>query len=212
MKIEFEKYGDYAARVPKNGKHILAYGNDEAIVVYQAFRHEIATYAIVNQHLGGPGYSFDRMSWIKPNFLWMMYRCGWGTKPGQERILAIWIRKTFFETILQQAVYSSFHNEIYQSEEKWKTDLRAKEVRVQWDPDHDPHGRKQERRAIQLGMKGNILKEFAQSQILQIDDLSEIIGQQRALLENNVNELLVPKETIFIPSSDKIIFHLGITK
>jgi len=24
------------------------------------------------------------MSWIKPNFLWMMYRCGWGTKEGQQ--------------------------------------------------------------------------------------------------------------------------------
>ncbi|WP_422570328.1 DUF4291 family protein, partial [Erwinia billingiae] len=29
------------------------------------------------------------MTWIKPSFLWMMYRSGWGMKdPGQKRILA----------------------------------------------------------------------------------------------------------------------------
>ncbi len=29
------------------------------------------------------------MTWIKPSFLWMMYRCGWAAKPGQERVLAV---------------------------------------------------------------------------------------------------------------------------
>jgi hypothetical protein len=37
------------------------------------------------------------MTWIKPSFLWMMYRCGWATKPGQERVLAIQITREGFE-------------------------------------------------------------------------------------------------------------------
>jgi uncharacterized protein DUF4291 len=27
------------------------------------------------------------VTWIKPSFLWMMYRCGWGKKAGQETVL-----------------------------------------------------------------------------------------------------------------------------
>jgi hypothetical protein len=36
------------------------------------------------------------MSWIKPNFLWVMYRSGWGTKAGQELTLALRLRRSFF--------------------------------------------------------------------------------------------------------------------
>ncbi len=44
------------------------------------------------------------MSWIKTNFLWMMYRSGWGTKPDQEIILAIRLKTTFLDSVLTQAV------------------------------------------------------------------------------------------------------------
>lgn len=52
---------------------------------------------------GGPDFSFDRMSWIKTNFLWMMYRCGWAEKKDQERVLAVRITKEGFMTILANA-------------------------------------------------------------------------------------------------------------
>ena len=42
---------------------------------------------VKNGYFGG-AFSLDRMSWIKPNFLWMMFRSGWGTKEGQEVTLA----------------------------------------------------------------------------------------------------------------------------
>ncbi|HET7866114.1 MAG TPA: DUF4291 family protein [Burkholderiaceae bacterium] len=38
--------------------------------------------AIRHGHLAGPDVSLSRMSWVKPNFLWMMCRSGWGTKAG----------------------------------------------------------------------------------------------------------------------------------
>jgi hypothetical protein len=34
------------------------------------------------------------MTWIKPSFLWMMYRCGWGAKEGQESVLVVEITCT----------------------------------------------------------------------------------------------------------------------
>jgi hypothetical protein len=28
-----------------------------------------------------PPFKVDRMTWVKPSFLWMTYRSGWATKP-----------------------------------------------------------------------------------------------------------------------------------
>jgi hypothetical protein len=46
------------------------------------------------------------MTWIKPSFLWMAYRSGWGTKPGQERVLAIKIKRSGFEWALMHSSLS----------------------------------------------------------------------------------------------------------
>jgi len=46
------------------------------------------------------------MTWIKPSFLWMMYRSGWATKPGQEHILATQITRDGFEWALHRHVSS----------------------------------------------------------------------------------------------------------
>lgn len=73
---------------PQTGQHILAQFDEDSIVVYQAYRSSIALYAVANQRFGGD-FSYNRMSWIKPNFLWMMYRSGWATKEGQERMALI---------------------------------------------------------------------------------------------------------------------------
>ena len=94
--------------IPGKGQHILAQQADETIIVYQAYSNAIAGYAVKNQKFGGDSFSFNRMTWIKPNFLWMMYRCGWAMKENQERVLAITISKNFFDEILSKAVYSSF--------------------------------------------------------------------------------------------------------
>jgi hypothetical protein len=211
MNLKFERYGDYEKRIPTSGKYILASQCEETVVVYQAFRPAIADYAVAHQHFGGPDYSYQRMSWIKPNFLWMMYRSGWGTKPGQERTLAIWLKKTSFDMILSQAAYSSFTKDVYGTEQEWKNDLQNKPVRLQWDPDHDPLGARQERRAIQLGLKEEVLREFGKTLILKIEDVSEFVEQQRQLIKiSGLAELMVPCETIYIPTSKKIQEYLGL--
>ncbi len=46
-----------------------------SIVVYQAYRPEIGDFSVEHQHFGG-AFSYNRMTWIKPNFLWMMYHSG----------------------------------------------------------------------------------------------------------------------------------------
>jgi len=72
--MKTEKYIDQKNRLPQTGRQIIGGIENNSLIVYQAFNPAIADYAIRHQQFGGPNYSFNRMSWIKPGFLWMMYR------------------------------------------------------------------------------------------------------------------------------------------
>lgn len=193
--IEFYKQG--LEHWPKTGQHILAQQTEEEIVVYQAYKRSISRFATENQFLGGSEFSYNRMSWIKPNFLSMMYRCGWAEKENQENVLALWISKKDFESVLNEAVISSFNPLYHKSNEQWRADLEQKEVRLQWDPDHDPYGHKQERRAIQLGLKGTTLENFGKNQITRIEDITDFVKQQKSLVDSGrLDELQMPVERV----------------
>ena len=140
-----------------------------------------------------------------------MYRCGWASKENQEHVLAIWIKKTDFDEILSLAVHSSYQSEMYQSKEAWKIELSKKPVRLQWDPDHDPFGQKQERKAIQLGLKGVILKRFCTQMIQQIKDVTPFVSKQKQLLKKQgISALLVPEEHTYEPNNTDIIKNIGL--
>lgn len=211
MEIKKIKYTDYLNKIPKEGRHILAQQTDDKILVYQAYRHSIADYAVANQKFGGNDYSYNRMSWIKPNFLWMMYRCGWAIKPGQERVLGIWIKKSDFDLILANSAFTSFHEDIYGTRENWKESLEASPIRLQWDPDHDPSGEKEVRKAIQLGIKGDLLKQFGREMICSIIDVTEFVISQRPYIDiPNRTNLLVPDESIYIPEDEELQKRIGL--
>lgn len=182
------------------------------LVVYQAYNPVIARFAVENQCLGGADFSYGRMSWIKPNFLWMMYRCGWASKENQERVLAFWLDKTAFEEILGQAVFSSFSAENYVSAEAWKQELATKPVRLQWDPDHDPYGAKMPRRAIQLGLKGEVLEKFGKQQVTLIEDITDFVRQQKEYVDNRqLERLQIPQERVCSLSDSALSQKMGIT-
>ncbi len=69
-KLETILYKDYESNLPQQGNYILGQEDGDCIVVYQAFNHQIADYAVENQKFGGSAYSFRRMTWIKPNGIW----------------------------------------------------------------------------------------------------------------------------------------------
>lgn len=212
MEISTLNYPNYQASIPQKGRHILVQERDDMLLFYQAYNHRIADYALEHQQFGGNAFSFNRMSWIKPNFLWMMFRCGWASKENQERVLGIWIPKDAFESILEEAVYSSFQRDVYESEENWKKALARHEVRLQWDPDHDIYGIKQERRAIQLGLKGKILKAFGTEMVEEIVDMTPFVKEQKAKIDQrNLEELLIPKEGCFLSSDPKLNQKLGLS-
>ena len=193
---------------PESGRHILAHHDDDAIVVYQAYRPAIAAHAVHHQRFGGE-FSLSRMSWIKPNFLWMMYRSGWAMKQGQERVLAIRISRVGFDAILARAVHSSYLPEVYGDRAAWQAAVASSDVRLQWDPDHDPSGQPQERRAIQLGLAGESLRQYVEQWCLAIDDVTDFVAAQRAHRSDHA-ALVTPLESVVRVRDAAVAARLGV--
>jgi hypothetical protein len=209
MRLRTENYLTQKERWPKAGRHILAQFDDESVVVYQAYRPAIGDFAAGHGYFGGE-FSLNRMSWIKSNFLWMMYRSGWGNKQGQEVVLAIRITRQAFDQILAAAVHSSFVSEVYGTQQEWKAQLQNSEVRLQWDPDHAPNGAKEERRAIQLGLRGSTLAHYSRDWILDIEDISAYVAEQRSFVDQR-ERLVTPSEKVYPVADPATHERLGLS-
>ena len=195
---------------PRDGRVILAQYTADSILVYQAYRPSIGHFAAQHGYFGGD-FRLTRMSWIKPNFLWMMYRSGWGQKEGQEVILAIRLKREAFDTILAQAVVSKYVPNLYPSQKDWKRALKTSNVRLQWDPDHSPTGGKLKRRAIQLGLRGEALVHYSKEWIIEITDISAFVAQQRQYaLSQDYDQLVLPKEEIYPVDNSETAQRLGL--
>lgn len=178
----------------KNNKVILAKFDENIIRVYQVYSNIIADEAV---KLGtfGKNFKMERMTWIKPSFLWMMYRSGWAKKEGQNRILAIDIKRKGFEEILKNVVLSTFKKEMYESRENWKNKLASSEVRCQWDPDRDIYTNPLDRRAIQLGIRGNMVKSYVNDWIVNISDITEyVLDVHKKISLKTFNDNMLPEE------------------
>ena len=209
--MKTEKYIEQKKRLPEKGRQIIGSHDGDSVTVYQAFNPLIANYAVSNQKFGGTHYSFNRMTWIKPGFLWMMYRSGWGAKEQQQHILAITIPMQHLKTILREATISSFDSRLFESESDWKNELVKTDVRLQWDPDHDPYGNKQDRKAIQIGMKGETQRKFCTEWISKIEDITGFVKEEHTKVVNQqIEELNVPYEDIIDLQDPAIDRRIGI--
>jgi Domain of unknown function (DUF4291) len=208
MNLVSEPYLVQAARWPTSGRHILAQFDDESIIVYQAYRPAIGHFAVKNRYFGGE-FSLNRMSWIKPNFLWMMYRSGWASKQGQEVVLAVRLKRSAFDEILRLAVHSSFVPEVYENEAAWKAAVGPSDVRLQWDPDHDPSGAPVERRAIQLGLRGDVLAKYAKEWLLGVEDVSHFVREQSEFARSPFDRMITPKEEVYPVNDPAVSVRLG---
>jgi hypothetical protein len=178
-------------------RQVRASFTDRSITVYQAYSPQIADAAVGAQTFVAP-FTRERMTWIKPSFLWMMYRSGWATKPGQERILAIQVTRKGFEWALAHAALSSYEPGIHDSEEQWITQKRTSPVRVQWDPDRSPTLAPLSRRAIQIGLSGEAVDLFLDQWITAISDITPLV--RRVHLGAADTELPV-EEVYLLPNS-----------
>lgn len=196
MNLKTIQHHRYEKGLPQEGNFILGQKNGANIFVYQAFNDSIADYAIKNQKFGGLDYSFDRMTWIKPNFLWMMYRSDWAEKDSnQSRILAIEMTFEGFEELLNNGVLTSY-DKSYGDESTWRDNLSNSDVRIQWDPDHNVKGEKLKRRAVQIGIKNEALQKFNNEYIKSIQDITAFVKEQKTKIDSGNEWFYVMNESI----------------
>ena len=210
--LKLASYQEQRLRWPTNGRHIMAQYDAQSIIVYQAYSPAIGHFAARHNYFGGD-FSYSRMSWIKPNFLWMMYRSDWGTKPNQEVTLAIRLKRTYFDALLREAVASSYSGTEFATREEWQRAVTNSDVRLQWDPDHNPSGKREERRAMQLGLRGQVLQGFKGEAIISIEDISSLVEEQQvnAMKEKHAN-LMTPLETVYPITDSSVRNRLGIDR
>lgn len=163
---------------------IRAVYDDTTIRVYQAYSDVIADSALAHGTFVSPPFKMERMTWIKPSFLWMMYRAGWGFKePGQSRILAIDITREGFEWALAHSCLS--HAEPSMSKEEWEGLKNESPVRIQWDPERDLLLQPLPHRAIQIGLSKEAVKRYVNQWVRRITDVTPLAHEIHTLVEGD---------------------------
>ena len=167
-------------RVPT--RQVRARFNDRSIVVYQAYSPAIAHRAVTAGTFVPP-FRIGRMTWIKPSFLWMMYRSGWVTKLGQERVLAVTITREGFEWALANSCLSHYDPDVYDNHDVWVQLKQASPVRVQWDPERSLLLKPLDYRTIQVGLAGDAVRRYVQDWILELADITPLANEIHDLVE-----------------------------
>lgn len=178
---------------------IRATYDQQTITVYQAYNNLIADVAVRDQRFGPP-FSFNRMTWIKPSFMWMMERSNWGMKKNQERILAIQMKRTFFDLLLEQAVLTTPEPHVYAHPGIWEKLFVQADIYVQWDPERSIKGKKLEYRSLQMGISRNLICQFNEEAIVTINDLSPLVKKCHNLLMHGKTshaKAFLPSEKIY---------------
>jgi hypothetical protein len=163
-------------------RQVRARYDRDTITVYQAYAPEIAQPAAAARRFVEP-FKRDRMTWIKPSFLWMMYRCGWATKPGQERVLAVDITRASFEWALDRACLSHYDPDIHGDRTAWSRRLKASSVRVQWDPERSLQMQALPYRSLQVGLSGEAVDRYVDTWTVAITDITSTVRRIRDLLQ-----------------------------
>ncbi|MCW8877016.1 MAG: DUF4291 domain-containing protein [Kangiellaceae bacterium] len=159
---------------------IRANYDSDSIVMYQAYSDVISDPAIQGQKFQPP-FSFTRMTWIKPSFFWLMHRSNWGQKTNQNRILAVYIKRSCWEKALSLGVLTSPENHIHGSGANWEQQFNQAKVHVQWDTERSQKGAALTYFSIQVGLSRHIIQEYVDDWIVKIEDLTSLVRKLNKL-------------------------------
>ncbi|MGW5342176.1 DUF4291 domain-containing protein [Streptomyces sp. HUAS TT3] len=193
---------------PAPHRQVRAAHTDTTVTVYQAYAPRIGLPAARDGRFP-PAWKRERMTWIKPSFLWMMYRCGWATKTDQETVLAVEITRAGFDEALRRACLSHYEPGTHADREAWQRSLRDSPARVQWDPERNLHLNPLPYRSLQLGLSGPASRAYADEWTVSIRDVTPLAREIHALVQTGDDaaaRALLPAET---PYPTGPLTHLG---
>lgn len=192
-------------------RQIRACFDRDSIVIYQAYEDRIADAVLRAGRFVEP-FSFRRMTWIKPSFLWLMSRSNWGAKSGQHRTLAVRISRTGWEEALGQGVLTAYHPNIHREYASWEEDFGSAKVHIQWDPERSVRGEHLQHDSIQVGLSRHVIRTFAEQWVLGIEDLTSTVDKIRSARDRGRHKDVrrhLPKESVY-PLSAELGRPLGI--
>ncbi len=183
----------------------------DTVVIYQAYSSAIADAALEAGRFVSP-FSFHRMTWIKPSFLWLMHRSNWGRKSGQERVLAVRVKRTGWEKALSLAVPTSFVPGVFGSPDAWAKQFAAARVHVQWDTERSLRGAGLPYYNIQVGLSRHVTHEYVEEWVVGIEDYTVRVRKIYDLLQSGQADKAkrqLPPERVY-PVSDALARRLSI--
>ncbi|OVE49315.1 DUF4291 domain-containing protein [Chromobacterium violaceum] len=197
-------HSEHSSELSIPSHQIRAVYDDKTIRVYQAYSDTIADSALSHGKFVSPPFKIERMTWIKPSFLWMMYRSGWGKKDeGQKRILAIDITREGFEWALANSCLSRTNPSM--SKVEWERLKNSSPVRIQWDPERDLLLQPLPHRAIQIGLSKEAVGLYVNQWIHQISDITPLVHEIHEEISHGNFEsarTILPKEHPYPPSKN----------
>ncbi|MFI2289975.1 DUF4291 domain-containing protein [Streptomyces niveus] len=195
--------------MPEPKHQIRALYTAATVTVYQAYAPEIGLPAVRDGRFPA-AWKRERMTWIKPSFLWMMYRCGWASKEDQETVLAVEITREGFEWALRNACLAHYEHGLHPDRATWKRQLKQAPARVQWDPERGLHLQPLPHRSLQLGLTGEAAERYAEEWIVSINDVTALAHAVHAQVKDGALDAarqLLPAELPY-PSGDTLLNHL----
>jgi hypothetical protein len=188
---------------------IRARYTDTTVTVYQAYNPAIGVPAAREGRFPA-SWKRERMTWIKPSFLWVMYRCGWARKENQETVLAVEITREGFEWALRHSALSHYKPGVHTDRDTWRRELCTAPARVQWDPERGLRLNPLEHRSLQLGLAGEASRRYADEWTVSIADVTPSAHEVHGLVlrgDLNAAAALLPQERPY-PVADEAVAHL----
>lgn len=171
----------------------------DTFVVYQAYSPGIADAALEHQRFVAP-FSFHRMTWIKPSFLWLMHRSNWGQKANQTRILAVHIKRSGWQRALSLGTLTHPEPSVYQDASEWETEFSVAPVHIQWDTERSMRGAGLNCFSIQVGIGRQMIREYVDEWIFKIEDLTPTVAKIRDMIKlgkDKEAKRLLPAERVY---------------
>ncbi len=107
------------------------------------------------------------------------------------------IQKTLNFKWINTGEKTTFNPDRFATREDWQKSMSGSQVLVQWDPDHGPDGSKLERRAIQIGLRGEALRELSEEALIEVINLTDFVNKQRENAADDYSNLVTPQESVY---------------
>ena len=181
------------ARVGPIGKHgvvdvplrqVRAQFRADTITVYQA-------YSAADRRAGGGRRPFrgsvqtSRMTWIKPVFLWMMYRCGWGRNPARRRVLGVEITRDRLRVGADARLSEPLRpSPTHPDRARGAGSSPPVPCESSGTPTRSLHLQPLRHRSLQVGLSATAVDRYVDEWIVNVADLTPSVTKIRELLRN----------------------------